>query len=410
MRLHHQLLRDVRSQSEGMTLIELLVAAFVGALVLAGAMQVMIKEIESSSSIEASQKLKLAWNQVSHFIESEVALSERVITNSSLINLEQCDSNINTSEFKFALEIRRDLPLAIYFTRDNSADDLEWIGEQSLWRCGPGIDINGEYVDEITGQSNTLLSAQTIVDGMSETCSVQPDDISEGSGKSLRYELCLRGNRDYFYTQTISTYSRVSPIFSFPNTNSLCNNQNLKIEGFYQLEGGDSGPNELQLPSTGLTEYDDILICGYGGGDTINGSLKDDVLEAGDSDPDESQEPGATIYGYAGSDRLIGGPGNDSLNGGDGDDVLIGGSGNDNLNGGSGENQYLPGEGLNTLTGGSGLDIMYLLKNKSEVDGLNSCSRESCSISYTEDGTSHSTTASNLEVIIFKDGRYDITE
>ena len=110
-----------------MTLIELLVAAFVGALVLAGAMQVMIKEIESSSSIEASQKLKLAWNQVSHFIESEVALSERVITNSSLINLEQCDSNINTSEFKFALEIRRDLPLAIYFTRDNSADDLEWI-------------------------------------------------------------------------------------------------------------------------------------------------------------------------------------------------------------------------------------------------------------------------------------------
>ena len=280
-----------------MTLIELLVAAFVGALVLAGAMQVMIKEIESSSSIEASQKLKLAWNQVSHFIESEVALSERVITNSSLINLEQCDSNINTSEFKFALEIRRDLPLAIYFTRDNSADDLEWIGEQSLWRCGPGIDINGEYVDEITGQSNTLLSAQTIVDGMSETCSVQPDDISEGSGKSLRYELCLRGNRDYFYTQTISTYSRVSPIFSFPNTNSLCNNQNLKIEGFYQLEGGDSGPNELQLPSTGLTEYDDILICGYGGGDTINGSLKDDVLEAGDSDPDDSQEPGATING-----------------------------------------------------------------------------------------------------------------
>ena len=58
---------------------------------------------------------------------------------------------------------------------------------------------------------------------------------------------------------------------------------------------------------------------------------------------------------------MIGGPGNDSLNG---DDVLIGGSGNDNLNGGSGENQYLPGEGLNTLTGGSGLDIMYVLKTK----------------------------------------------
>lgn len=393
-----------------MTLIELLIAAFVGAIVLAGAMQMMIKEIESSSSIEASQKLKLAWNQVSHFIESEVALSERVITNPSLINLSQCDANINTSEFKFALEIRRDLPLSIYFTRDNSANNLDWIGEQSLWRCGPSIDINGEYTDEITGQSNSLIPAQIIVDGMSATCSIKPEVISEGSGKSLKYELCLRGDRDYFYAQTINTYSRVSPIFSFPNTNSLCNIQNLKIEGFYQLEGGDSGPNELKLPSTGLTEYDDILICGYGGGDTINGSMKDDVLEAGDSDPDESAEPGATIDGYAGSDRLIGGPGNDSLSGGDGDDVLIGGSGNDNLNGGSGENQYLPGEGSNTLTGGNGLDIMYLLKNKSEVDGLTSCSRASCSISYTEDGQSHSTTASNLEVIIFKDGRYDITE
>ena len=45
MRLHHQLLKDVRSQSEGMTLIELLVAASIGALVLAGAMQVMIKAV-----------------------------------------------------------------------------------------------------------------------------------------------------------------------------------------------------------------------------------------------------------------------------------------------------------------------------------------------------------------------------
>ena len=45
MRLHHKLLRDVRSQSEGMTLIELLVASVVGALVLAGAMQVMLSLI-----------------------------------------------------------------------------------------------------------------------------------------------------------------------------------------------------------------------------------------------------------------------------------------------------------------------------------------------------------------------------
>lgn len=105
----------------------------------------------------------------------------------------------------------------------------------------------------------------------------------------------------------------------------------------------------------------------------------------------------------------MGGPGNDSLNGGDGDDVLIGGAGNDSLNGGSGDNQYLPGVGADSITGGAGLDVVFLDLNKAAVDGLGNCTRSSCTLTYSSEGESSSVDASGVEVIIFRDGRHDIT-
>ena len=159
----------------------------------------------------------------------------------------------------------------------------------------------------------------------------------KGLGDSQR----LTGLTSARYSQSISTYSRVSPIFSFPSSNTLCNGQS--IEGFQQLTGGSSEPETLEVPQSGLQESDAILICGYGGGDTINGSIADDILEAGDSGL--SYEPGAILNGNDGSDHLRGGPGNDTLMGGNGDDVLIGKEGNDSMMGGEGDNQYLPGSG-----------------------------------------------------------------
>jgi hypothetical protein len=225
--------------------------------------------------------------------------------------------------------------------------------------------------------------------------------------KSLQYRLCIRGLTNYSYAQSVNTYSRISPVFSYPNTNSLCSDEYLTIEGFYKLEGGTTSADLLELPSTGLSEYDDILICGYGGGDTIKGSTANDVLEAGNSGT--SPEAGASINGFSGSDRLLGGPGNDTLNGGNGDDVLIDGDGDDNLNGGSGDNQYLVGEGANTITGGSGLDVVFLDQNKANVSGLANCKRNSCNLTYSVDGTDASVSARGVEVIIFRDGRFDIT-
>ena len=407
MRLHHPLLKEQSQASNGFTLVELLVAATVGTLVAAAAGDLLLSNMRSGAAIEATQRLRTDWSRVSHFIESEVALSERVITDASLLNLARCSSNISATEFAFGLEVRRDLPPAIYFVRDNATNSIEWNGDSSLWRCGPSIDVNGEYTDMITGNSTSQLNAQRLVDGMNSTCTLSVTTSTNGVSKSLRYRLCMRGLTNYSYAQSVNTYSRISPVFSYPNTNSLCSDQFLTIEGFYKLEGGTTSADLLELPSSGLSDYNDILICGYGGGDTINGSTANDVLEAGDSG--NRPEPGAIVNAYSGSDRLLGGPGNDTLNGGDGDDVLIGGEGNDSMNGGSGDNQFLAGAGTNSIAGGNGLDVVFLDQNKADVSGLNNCKRSGCNLGYSISGNSGSISATGAEVIIFRDGRYDIT-
>ncbi|QNG27086.1 hypothetical protein [Synechococcus sp. HK01-R] len=402
MRLHHRLLT-----AAGFTLVELLVAASVGVLLSLTASQLMFSHMRSSSALEATQRLRDDWNRTTHFIESEVALSERVLTNAALINLAQCNPAISSAEFRFALEIRRDLPPALYFVRDNAENSLDWIGTSSLWRCGPGIADNGDYANIIDTSTSSLLTAQRLVDGMNANCHLTVSSTPTGVSKSLRYELCIQGLTSYSYSQAVDTYSRISPVFSYPNTNTLCSDEYLTIEGFYKLSGGTAGADTLQVPTIALNEYNDILICGYGGGDTINGSRANDVLEAGDSG--RNPEPGATINGNDGSDRLRGGPGNDILSGGSGDDVLIGGAGNDMLDGGLGENQYLPGSGTNVITGGASLDIVFIDSNKADVDGLGNCTKTSCALTYVANGTNSSATASGVEVLIFRDGRYDIT-
>ena len=407
MRLHHSLLKHQPRPSQGFTLVELLVAAAVGTVVAAAAGDLLLSNMRSGAALEATQRLRTDWSRTSHFIESEVALSERVITDASLLNLAQCTTTISAAEFKFGLEVRRDLPPAIYFVKSNAANSLEWNGDRSLWRCGPSINENGEYTNVITGSSTSLLPAQRMVDGMTSSCTLSVTPSQDGVSKSLQYRLCMRGLTNYSYAQSVNTYSRISPVFSYPNTNSLCSDEFLTIEGFYKLEGGTTSADLLELPSTGLSQYDDILICGYGGGDTIKGSTANDVLEAGDSG--SSNENGATINAYSGSDRLVGGPGNDQLDGGDGDDVLISGAGNDILNGGSGDNQYLAGAGNNIIDGGTGLDVVFLDQSKADVSGLANCSRSSCLVTYSVDGLSSQISATAIEVIIFRDGRFDIT-
>ena len=413
MRLHNSVLKRqsiITKGTTGFTLVELLVAALMGSLLTMATSNLLLSHMRSSATLEGTQRMRQDWSRVTHFIESEVALSERVISDPTRINLEQCSIPINAEDFRFALEIRRDLPLAIYYIEINPSPSITLNGDRSLYRCGPGIDRNGGYTDLISSSTSSTVNSALLVDGMTQDCQINPSTIepdqTTGSGKSLRFELCLTGLTSARYSQAINTSSRVSPIFSFPSNNTLCNGQS--IEGFQQLTGGSSDPEILEVPQSGLQESDAILICGYGGGDTINGSIADDILEAGDAGL--YYKPGAVLSGNDGSDHLRGGPGDDTLNGGNGDDVLIGQEGNDSMLGGEGDNQYLPGTGNTTILGGSGVDVVYINQNKSDVIGENSCTRASCVLTFTENGVASSINAASIEVLVFNDGRYDITD
>ena len=403
MRLQHRLLkRPRRRQHEaGFSLAELLIAASlgVGVAILAG--DAMLSHIRSGERLEALERQRSEWSRTSNFIEAEVALSERIVSDEELVSKELCSTaSESDSSFLFALDLRRDLPLAIYFSRPNP-NTTEWVGDRTLWRCGPTINADGSFGDLLSGSSSSV-SEQVLVDGLTDACSLKVATDQPAVAKSLKFELCIQGLSRRQYKQSAHTYSRVSPVFSFPSITSLCSSENLRIEGFYRLGGGTSGADTLEVPTGAVPSNTDVLICGYGGGDTIIGSTANDVLEAGEIGP------GATVIGQSGNDRLRGSPAGDALYGNAGDDVLIGLSGNDTLDGGTGENRYLPGTGNDTVRGGPDLDVVFIDKSKADVSGLSFCNRSFCSLSFSDGGASNRTTMRDVEVLIFRDGRVDL--
>ena len=87
-------------------------------------------------------------------------------------------------------------------------------------------------------------------------------------------------------------------------------------------------------------------IIGSEFGDTLIGGDGQDVIDGGDG--------ADTLYGYGGVDVLTGGIGGDTIYGGDGADTLLGGDGNDTLYGGNDADILIGGAGDDTLVGNSG--------------------------------------------------------
>ncbi|MEO1295766.1 MAG: calcium-binding protein [Cyanobacteria bacterium J06636_16] len=118
------------------------------------------------------------------------------------------------------------------------------------------------------------------------------------------------------------------------------------------IEITDFSGNLSGLAIGGLPEQNPLI--GGGGNDIIQGNEGNDFLsgEAGDD----------LVAGAEGNDTLLGGAGNDELSGGRGFDILIGGAGNDILGGGL---------DADTLTGGAGNDAFrYLILPQSTLGDL----------------------------------------
>ena len=121
------------------------------------------------------------------------------------------------------------------------------------------------------------------------------------------------------------------------------------------LAGGDGG--DTIISGTGQESIDggdgDDSLYGTSGGDTLFGGPGDDTITGSGDD---------TLLGGVGNDAIEGGEtGEESIDGGSGDDTIVGGgsdaSGGDTLFGGPGDDSIVSG-GDDTLVGGSGNDII----------------------------------------------------
>lgn len=379
------------SDGQGFTLPELLIAAAISLLTATVAGDLLISHIRSSERAEAMERQRSDWSRTTTFIEAEVALSERVLTDINKIAIPAA-CGFDDDEFRLGLDLRRDLKPVIYAIKPSTPG---WLPQNTLWRCGPGLNSDGSY--------NSNLSLAPILDGLDSTASGAGFSASASpDAKQANFSLALKGHARVTYSQQDSARTRISPLYARPNENSLCDAANL-----VRLEGRSDRADTLVMSIAQVQVGEDVLICGRGfgnsalgvQGDTITGSDgANDILEAGDYGL-------ATLNGMGGNDVLRGTTEADTLNGGGGDDVLIGRAGNDVLNGGNEQNSYLPGNGNDTVNGGPNLDIVFFSGNRADYT-LASCSKTNCTVSGL-DGTD---TLNNVEILIFQDARIDLPD
>ncbi|OWJ66526.1 calcium-binding protein [Inquilinus limosus] len=72
-----------------------------------------------------------------------------------------------------------------------------------------------------------------------------------------------------------------------------------------------------------------------------------------------AREPADLLGLLVDGERLVGGPGPDTLAGGDGNDVIYGKGGDDTLRGGAGNDQLIGGAGADQIDGGAGIDTAW---------------------------------------------------
>lgn len=421
-----------RSLITGFTLVELVVASFIGLLTTTVAGQVMLNHLKTTERAEAFQRQRESWTRATSFIEAEVALSESIITDGTKVTIPtSCQTIFNQegTQFKFALNIRQDVHQSIYAVRPS---DEGWLKPNTLWRCGPSFDKYGNYLS-IEEEVNEGPIAQILLDGLDSNDLHNGFKIIETAspGKLLKFKLSMvkldpsNQNIRFSYSNQGSTKTRISPLYSRPTSGSLCTASNMVK--FSPIPASSSTDFKVNIGENDLPPGQDVLICGKGLATAIYGSSYDDIIESGAANS-------TTIYGCNGNDVLEGTIANDTLKGdggstsdcpgssvNDGDDILIGNGNNSTdteiLIGGNGFNRYIPGLGNTSITGGDNLDIVFFDKpvdyaGESETTTSNysfsNCSRSSCTVKDITNEPNLTYNLKDVEILIFTDQRKDL--
>ena len=111
-------------------------------------------------------------------------------------------------------------------------------------------------------------------------------------------------------------------------------------------------------------------IDGGDGNDSVLGGEGRDRIEGDDGDDFLSGEGGDDrIEGDDGNDTILGGDGEDEIDGGKGDDSIDGGGDDDEIDGGKGDDTVLGGSGNDEIDGGKGDDVLEGGEGDDEIEG-----------------------------------------
>ena len=216
-------------------------------------------------------------------------------------------------------------------------------GSNEIFDGGAGYDVLlldrysstlNEYIsiDGLRGGSFTL-SDGTVVRG------IENASIYTGSGNDFAvfrnptnlpgdHNNFFPGEHNYFYAgegndSVLIDYSSTSLALSTAGV------YNVFFRWMITVEDGGTHTSEVFADNV-----ENIAVIGGSGNDSLDGSFALSVNFKGNAGDD-------LLHGTVGNDFLYGGIGNDNLQGGDGQDILSGGSGNDVLTGGSGADRFV---------------------------------------------------------------------
>gem|GEM_PF-486432 len=146
-----------------------------------------------------------------------------------------------------------------------------------------------------------------------------------------------------------------SPLLSFGSVTSA------SVQSLVIVGGDDANTIDLTgVTAAAFTALTSISVDAANGHDSIIGSLDlaDSIIGGHGNDTINGQGGHDSIIGGDGNDSIIGGVGNDSIIGGDGQDIITGDAGNDSIDAGNGNDTIAGGIDNDSISAGNGKDSL----------------------------------------------------
>ena len=415
-----------KERQSGFTLVELLVASAIAALLSALTWSILIDNTKGNMRSEFRRRLHQDWNQATSLLQSEIAMSDWIkSTNVSGGDIPEgkCELLKNSnSRLKLQMHLVGALPKIIYGTRTigslPSNHRYKWMGRPDdgiLIRCGPEREIgpdgkaqyrNGTYQESVildnlnlsSGDGLEIIQAQEGQKLVEFTLSMN-EEMRESSSQSVRTK-----------TFGSSAVSKINDIQHVPSETSVC-------QTICKTKDVNCGHDVITLLNSSDRFYEDkygesgfgtTTICTNRSvrlGDGMKGDNRNYVMD-GAPTPNRSGNSGVVLEGgITGRNILLGTANDDTLRGGRNNDGLIGRGGRDFLFGDEGNDNFVPWPSASkqvadvNIDGGDDFDRVYLDGSQSSYS-RNACTISSCNIRSNAGGTLYLT---NVEMVIYND-------